>query len=133
MKAWKKWTAVTMITCTLALPGLANADDMMKQTYNYSGVPTVMKDGMELAPLRQVAEFLGFKVTWNDMDRSIVLTKMPMMDNKMMDMSSAITTIKIDSKTAMKGSMEAMLSYAPIIVNDMTYVNKEFVDMYLLK
>jgi hypothetical protein len=131
MKPWKKWTAVSVIAFSLVMPGFAHAEDMMMKTFNYTGVETVMKDGKDLAPLRQVAESLGYKVTWNDMDSSIALSKLPKMDDKKMDTSYSVT-IKIASKTIMVGTTEKMLDYAPTIIKDKTYVTKEFVDMYLL-
>lgn len=51
--------------------------------------------------------------------------------NKMMDMSYTVM-LKINSKTIMVGQMEKMLSYSPMIINDKTYVAKDFVDMYLM-
>ncbi|MBD0383583.1 copper amine oxidase N-terminal domain-containing protein [Paenibacillus sedimenti] len=148
MRTWKKMIAVTMVACTLALPGLANAEEMMMPKFNYSGIETMTKDGVELVPLRQVAETLGFKVTWNGEKRSVTLMKMKMMmdDKKMEDKKMGDMTMKddsmsmmdgiaihIDSKTIMAGNMEAMLMYAPTIINDKTYVSKDFVDMYLNK
>ncbi|SDO82414.1 Copper amine oxidase N-terminal domain-containing protein [Paenibacillus sp. yr247] len=148
MKTWKKVMAVTMVACTLAFPTFVSADDMMMPKFNYSGVETITKDGNELAPLRQIAESLGFKVTWNDENRSVTLTKPKMIDDismmddkktedktmkdKNMDMGTVIT-ILIDSKTIKVGGMEDMLMVAPTIVTDKTYVPKEFVDTYLLK
>jgi hypothetical protein len=141
METWKKWTAVTMLTFCLAVPGFVNAEEKMVPNFNYTGVETVMQDGMEQVPLRQVAETLGYKVIWNDLDRSITLAMAPKMDNKMMDdkkmedkmmdMGYSVM-LKIDSKTIMVGKMEKMLSYSPMIINDKTYVTKDFVDMYLV-
>jgi hypothetical protein len=145
MKNWKRWTAASVLALTIAMPGFANADDMMAKKFNYSGIETVMNDGMDLAPLRQVAESLGFKVTWNDMDRSILLNKVPSMDGKMMDKKTEdkpmadkmmdmgySVKIQISNKTIMVGAKENMIAYAPMIINDKAYVTKDFVDMYLL-
>jgi hypothetical protein len=144
MKPWKKVIAVTIVACTLSLPSLVSADEMMMPKFNYSGVETITKDGSELAPLRQIAESLGFKVTWNGENRSVTLTKpmMMMMDDKKMEDKTMkdknidmgiVYTIQIDSKTIQVGGMEGMLMVAPMIVNAMTYVPKEFVDTYLMK
>lgn len=152
MKTWKKAMAITMVACTLAIPSLASAEEMMTKKFDYSQVTTMMKDGAELAPLRQIAESLGFKVTWNGEIRSVTLTKMMedkgMMDDKKMndkDMKDDKTTkdnmmaigstfvIQIDNKTIKVGGMDDMLMYAPAIINDMTYVPKAFIDTYLLK
>ncbi|MFD0696035.1 stalk domain-containing protein [Paenibacillus sp. GCM10027628] len=152
MRTWKKMMVVTMVACTLAIPAWANAEEMMAPKFNYSGIETMNKDGVELVPLRQVAEALGYKVMWNGENRSVMLTKMRMEDGKTMDdkkmedkkmddmtmkdgsmsMMDSIA-IQIDSKTIMIGKMEAMLMSAPTIMNDKTYVSKEFVDMYLVK
>ena len=57
----------------------------MAKKYDYTGIQTMMKDGTELVPLRQIAESLGFKVTWQAETSSIVLAKMMMEDKGMMD------------------------------------------------
>ncbi|NOU99593.1 stalk domain-containing protein [Paenibacillus planticolens] len=150
MKKWmKKTIAVSMTVGTLALPSLTHAEEMMMPKFDYSGVETITKDGSELAPLRKIAESLGFQVTWNEMNRSITLMKSMMMDDKKMmdeksnmqdktmmdknmDMGGAIT-IQIDSQTFLVGMKKEMLMVAPTIVNDMAYVPKEFIDTYLLK
>lgn len=144
---------VSLIACTLALPGLASADEMAAKKFNYSGIEMMKKDGMELVPLREIAESLGFKVIWNGEARSVTLTKMMMedkgtMDDKKMDDKSVMedktmnesmmkmgTTfmIQIDSKVIKVGMMDDMLMFAPIILNDMTYVPKELIDSYLIK
>jgi hypothetical protein len=147
MKTWKKAMVVSLVVCTLALPGMASAEEMMAKKFNYSGIETMMKDGTELVPLREIAESLGFKVTWNGESRSVILTKMMMEDKGMMDdkkmedktknesmMKMGNTfVIQIDSKTIKVGMMEDMLMFAPTILNDMTYVPKELVDTYLIK
>ncbi|MGG1554466.1 stalk domain-containing protein [Paenibacillus ferrarius] len=85
MKNWKTMVFTGVVACTLALPALANADEMMnKISYDYTGVTTMMKDGMELVPLRQVAESLGYQVSWMGETRSITLSKMLMDDKGMM-------------------------------------------------
>ncbi|MDR6881728.1 copper amine oxidase N-terminal domain-containing protein [Bacillus sp. 3255] len=154
MKTWLKAVAVAITVSAVALPSLINAEEMMMPKFDYSSVATIQQGGNELAPLRTVAESLGFKVEWNEANRSVALMKtMPMEDkstmedksmvedktmkdqpmmDKMMDKSSMIT-IFIDSKTITVGDVNEMLMVAPTIVNDMTYVPKEFIDTYLLK
>lgn len=147
MRKWmKKAMAVTITVGTLALPSLINAEEMMMPKYDYSGVVTITKDGNELAPLRQIAESLGFQVTWNDMTRTVTLMKSmddkkmmedknrqdKMMTDKSMNMGGTIM-LHIDSKTISVGNKEEMLMVTPTIVNDMTYVSKEFIDTYLLE
>ncbi|WP_208607631.1 stalk domain-containing protein [Paenibacillus pectinilyticus] len=143
--SWKRALLVGVVACTLALPTMASAEEMMAKQVDYSGIQTMMKDGTELVPLRQVAESLGFKVTWQDATRSIVLTKMMMgdMGDKKMDdkgmmgdkhmMMGSTFVIQIDSMTIQDGGMAGMLMYAPMLINSMTYVPKAFVDTYLLK
>ncbi|NOU75261.1 hypothetical protein GC098_28380 [Paenibacillus sp. LMG 31458] len=147
MKRWKKAMVVSLVACTLALPGLASAEEMMAKKFNYSGIETMMKDGTELVPLREIAESLGFKVTWNGENRSVTLTKMMMEDKGMMDdkkmedktknesmMKMGNTfVIQIDNKAIKVDMMDEMLMFAPTILNDKTYVPKELVDTYLIK
>ncbi|MCY9669167.1 copper amine oxidase N-terminal domain-containing protein [Paenibacillus alginolyticus] len=147
MKRWKKAMVVSLVACTLALPGLASAEEMMAKKFNYSGIETMMKDGTELVPLREIAESLGFKVTWNGENRSVTLTKMMMEDKEMMDdkkmedktknesmMKMGNTfVIQIDNKAIKVDMMDEMLMFAPTILNDKTYVPKELVDTYLIK
>lgn len=147
MKTWKKAMVASLVICTLVLPGMASAEEMMVKKFNYSGIETMMKDGTELVPLREIAESLGFKVTWNGESRSVILTKMMMEDKGMMDDKKMedktknesmmkmgnMFVIQIDSKTIKVGMMEDMLMFAPTILNDMTYVPKELVDTYLIK
>ncbi|OPH56138.1 hypothetical protein BC351_28620 [Paenibacillus ferrarius] len=133
MKTWKKIITVTVAACTLALPTLASAEEKMMSKFDYSGVQSITKDGTQLVPLRQIAESLGFKVTWNGESRSVTLMKSTMMmEDKSKDMGTGFM-IRIDSTTIKAGDMDNMLMTAPMIVNDMTYVPKEFVDTYLLK
>lgn len=149
MLSWKRALLVGIVACTLALPTLASADEMMAKKYDYTGIQTMMKDGTELVPLRQIAESLGFKVTWQAETSSIVLAKMMMEDKGMMDdksmmedknmmkdksmMTGSSIVIQIDSMTIKAEGMDGMLMYAPMLINSMTYVPKAFVDMYLLK
>ncbi|WP_261304501.1 copper amine oxidase N-terminal domain-containing protein [Paenibacillus andongensis] len=141
MKRWKKAMVVSLVACTLALPGLASAEEMMAKKFNYSGIETMMKDGTELVPLREIAESLGFKVTWDGETRSVTLMKSMTEDKGMMDdktMKDMVTmgntfVIQIDSKTIKAGMMDNVLMVAPTILNDKTYVPKELVDTYLVK
>jgi hypothetical protein len=148
MNKLTKLAASTLLALTLLTPGLAAADDM-KAMVDYSKVDIMKKDNMDIVPLRQLAETLGFNVTWNGMDRSITLTLGSMtgdtMDSSMMsdknkddkkmdgDMKSTTysITIKIDSKNAMVDMKDSMLTFAPIIINNKTYVSKDFIEMYL--
>lgn len=148
MKRMMRWMAAAALALTIAVPGVgAAANDMgMKAKVDYNKVDMMMKDGMELVALRQVAESLGYVVTWNDMERSVTLTRsmmgmtdtgMPdknmtdknMMDKSMMDMYTV--KIVIGSKTATVAMKENMLAYEPVILDNKTYVSKAFVDMYL--
>lgn len=167
MKTWMKAIAVAVTASAIALPSLINAEEMMMPKFDYSGVTTITQEGKELAPLRIVAESLGFQVVWNDESRSVTLMKnmvmedktmmednekmedksmmedkskmedktmkdQPMMDKMMMDKNGMIT-IYIDNKTISVGDRKEMLMVAPTIVDDMTYVPKEFIDTYLLQ
>ncbi|MGO4496345.1 stalk domain-containing protein [Paenibacillus sp. 2RAB27] len=156
--SWRKALIVGVAACTLALPTFASAEEMMAKSYDYTGIQTMMKDGTELVPLRQIAESLGFKVTWQDDTHMIVLAKMgdmgmkedKMMDDKgkmedksMMDdkgmmedknmMMGHTFSIQIDSTMITADGKEGMLMYTPMLIGSMTYVPKSFVEMYLLK
>lgn len=148
LHSWKKVILTGIVICTLALPTLASAEEMMAKQVDYSGIQIMMQNGNELVPLRQVAELLGFKVTWQEETRSIVLTKMMMgdmgmMDDKKMDdkammgdksmMAGSTIAIQIDSMRINSAGIDGMLMYAPVLINSMTYVPKAFVDSYLLK
>jgi hypothetical protein len=152
MKTWKKAMVITLAACILSIPILASAEEMMMKKFDYSTVTTMTKDGTELAPLRQIAESLGFKVTWNEGARSVTLTKMMMEDNGMMDdnkkddkammddktmkdnmMAGNTFVLQIDNKSIKVGGTDDMLMFAPSIINDMTYVPKAFIDTYLVK
>jgi hypothetical protein len=110
-----------------------------------------MSSTSDLVPLRQTAESLGYKVTWNDQERSVMLeapmgsgsmsdSKMmgdgkkvddkKMMDNSMM-MGGGTVKIVIDSKTFWHGGQSGMLDIAPLIVNEMTYVSRKFFETYV--
>lgn len=145
--SWRKALIVGAVACTLALPTFASAEEMMAKSYDYTGIQTMMKDGTELVPLRQVAESLGFKVTWQDDTRTIVFAKMGdkgMMEDKMMDdkekmddksmmMMGHTFSIQIDSTKITADGKDGMLMYSPMLIDSMTYVPKSFVEMYLLK
>lgn len=148
MKTWKKAMVITLAACILSLPSLAGAEEMMMKKFDYSTVSTMTKDGTELAPLRQIAESLGFKVSWNEGARSVTLTKMMMEDKGMMDdnkkddkammddktmMAGNTFVLQIDNKSIKVGGTDDMLMFAPSIINDMTYVPKAFIDTYLVK
>jgi hypothetical protein len=159
MNKFSKIAASTLLTLTLLAPALAAADEM-KAKVDYSKVEVMMKDNMDLVPLRQLAEAYGFQVKWNNDDRSVTLTLSTMMDDKSMtdksmtdkkmddtmtdkdmkdkdmkdkpmaDMAYTIT-IKIDDAKFMVGMSDKMLSHAPVIINNKTYVTKDFVETYL--
>ncbi|MBA2939783.1 copper amine oxidase N-terminal domain-containing protein [Paenibacillus sp. CGMCC 1.16610] len=141
MKTWKKGIVITLAACILSIPSMAGAEEMMMKKFDYSTVTTMKKDGTELAPLRQIAESLGFKVTWDEETRSVTLTKMMMEDKAKIDdktmkdnmMSGNAIVLQIDSKSFKVGNTDDMLMYAPSIINDMTYVPKAFIDTYLVK
>jgi hypothetical protein len=161
MKKWAIWSTTALIAAAIVVPGAVSAADIsgvndMKPMYDYSKVEVMKKDGMDLVPLRAIAESLGYQVQWNNTDRSVTLTKgdtgmdgmtdKPMMDkpvaeklmtdkpmtDKPMMMDKTMITVKVDSKTVSVNGMEKMLMSPVMIMNDKTYVSKELVDMYLL-
>jgi len=67
-----KMTVMAVLAGALTISGAAGAQEMTPK-YDYSQVDVMMQGGMELVPLRQVAESLGFKVSWNGQNRSVTL------------------------------------------------------------
>jgi hypothetical protein len=143
MNKLTKMAASALLTLTLLAPGLATAEDM-KEMVDYSKVDIMKMDNMDIVPLRQLAESLGFKVAWSSMDRSITLTQgstmghtmedSTMNDKKMEgDMKSMPYAVKIqiDSKKAIVGMKDSILTFTPMIINNKTYVSKDFIEMYL--
>lgn len=154
MKKMMKWAAVSVLAAAIMVPSLASAAEM-KTMVDYSKVAVVMKDGQSLVPLRQVAESLGYQVTWTK--SAIVLTKnvmMPSMEsmkgnmedksdkndmnemadkNDMKDMKTMPykVSIMLGSKNIWVGMDKKMLTYAPISIKNKAYVTKECVEMYL--
>ena len=92
----------------------------MKLTYN--GEEISLEAGLEkqnfisMLPLRQVAESMGYKVTWNQEEQKIELSK-----------GAKWTSVKIDENSYFKNRMAAKeLSSAPLLINNTTYVPVEF-------
>ncbi|WP_199614581.1 stalk domain-containing protein [Paenibacillus alkalitolerans] len=143
MNKLQRTAALSMLSLALVVPGVAAAEDMkgMKMQVDYSKVDVMMKNGMELVPLRTIAESLGYTVMWNGDERSISLMyavmkddKMmddKMMDDKMMDNKDYTVKFSVNSDKFMAGMMEKMFSYKPVVMNGTTYVTKDFVEMYL--
>jgi hypothetical protein len=148
----KVWVAALFIASVVAVPAAAGAAEM-KAMFDYSKVETIMENGMTLVPLRAAAESLGYKVQWNDMDRSVMLTmEQPMMekpmtekpmtdksmedksmmDKPMMDSMSSIV-IRIGSNKATVNGMEIMMASSAVIKMDMTYVSRDLIDSYLMQ
>ncbi|MFC0215199.1 hypothetical protein ACFFK0_22665 [Paenibacillus chartarius] len=82
MKNWKAWVAASSLTLALMVPvqghSFAEQSDMMAAKIDYSKLEVRTVEGMELVPLRQAAEMLGFSVEWNGMERSITLSRSKM-------------------------------------------------------
>jgi hypothetical protein len=142
MKKMMKWTAVSVLAAAIMVPSLASAAEM-KMMVDYTKVAVVMKDGQSLVPLRQVAESLGYQVSWTK--SAIVLTKNVMVSSKestmkdMKDMSDMNemkaapykVSIMLGSKNVWVGMDKKMLTYAPVTIKNTAYVTKECMDMYI--
>jgi hypothetical protein len=90
MKRWKVWVAASALSMVVAAgSGAASAEEMMAAKPDYSKVDVMMKDGMDWVPLRQVAEDMGYTVTWNETDRSVTLKRPSEMGTGMMDKGTA--------------------------------------------
>lgn len=90
MNKFQKVTGLSILTLTLLAPGWAGAEEMkdmksMKMMADYSKVSVMMKDGMELVPLRSIAEPLGYRVQWNGAEQSVSLSYGQMMGGIIMD------------------------------------------------
>lgn len=73
------------------------------------------KDEIVMVPLREIAESLGFKVTWEGETRTVVL-------------NDGMYSLQIDVNSYIKGKMAPMtLKCAPEITNDLTFVPVEYV------
>jgi hypothetical protein len=142
MNKLSKIAAATVLTLTLLAPGLAAAaTDSMKAMVDYSDVRVESMDKLELVPLREMAEKLGFEVNWDAKAHFITLTctkQMSMIanDSKMMDDSKMMNSIymvkvKVGSKKITVDGVEKILTKAPVTLSNKTYVSKAFVEMYL--
>jgi len=149
MNKIKKWTAVSALSFSLLIPGLAHAEDMkpmgsntgsgMGMTMGMSdNTDMMMKNGKAYVPLRMLAETLGYQVMWNKDDKSITLKYsgmgMGMMDKSNNNMMKDMYTVKImvDSTKVMVGMDTMMLDNAPTFMNNHVYVPKDFIAKYLL-
>jgi hypothetical protein len=97
-----------------------------------NNVPVTLSDkklmdqnGLLMLPLSTVAQNLGFKVTWNSKDKSVLL-----------DDGTIITTVTIGNESYFKAPTQALnltnpfnLGAAPIIVDDRTYVPASFFNL----
>ncbi|MGN7764392.1 stalk domain-containing protein [Paenibacillus sp. 22594] len=103
----------------------------------------MMMNDMAYVPLRLLAETLGYTLTWNGADQSITMTYMGMKQSMDMDMSmtdktnetmndSYMVKVMLNSKDIMIGMDKKMLAHAPMSMGGITYVTKEFINMYLL-
>lgn len=79
-----------------------------------------LEDGIVLIPLRQVAEYLGYEVKWDGLERSVELTKGPLW-----------TKVYIDRNTYSFAKMLIRLEVAPVIYSDRTYVPVSFAEQVL--
>jgi hypothetical protein len=156
MIKWRKTAVSTILFVSLTIPfSVAGAEGMMdskpammemnmqdmKQNMNMQD----MNQGMNMQtmiPLRNAAESMGFTVMWNGMDNTITLTKTSMNQtdmssnngmetNSMMGMYNI--TLKIGSKSVKINNEEKMIQDAPSLMDDRTYVTKDFIDMFFKK
>ena len=79
-------------------------------------------NGIDVIPLREVVEDLGYKVDWNANDRSILVTK-----------GTATAKLKIgDTIYIANHKIPYDLGFAPVIVDGSTYVPLSFLEEVLL-
>ncbi len=150
MKKWKIILVAALLTMLIAIPTMANAEEMEMMDYYKDAI--MVKQGMkEYVQLKQMAESLGYELMWNGMERSITITykgmaedmmmddkKMDdkMADDKMMDdpmMSMYKIKIVIGSKMIMVNDEKKTLMVAPIIKSGRTLVTKDFIDTYMIE
>lgn len=78
-------------------------------------------DGTLMVPLRETLEALGYEVKWNNDTRSVDINKF-----------NQWTSIKINENSYFKNRMaHQKLSHAPVIINDLTYIPVEFLNVIL--
>ncbi|WP_054939538.1 stalk domain-containing protein [Paenibacillus ihuae] len=159
MNPLKKAAAISTLSLALILPGIAQADSTkpmdsgmnsnkdssmmmdskMMDNSKHNGM--MMMNGMAYVPLRLLAETLGYTLTWNGADQSITMTYMGMTQSMDMDMADKtnetmndryMVKVMLNSKDVMIGMDKRMLAHAPMNMGGITYVTKEFVNMYLL-
>ena len=82
------------------------------------GIEYVVINGVTMVPLRTVAEAAGFKVTWNEANRTVSLSYPD---------RQIFTTLAIGHKNFNNYTLEA----APIISNDRTFVPASFFNILL--
>lgn len=90
------------------------AIDILDQSLEGEG--TISYEGVTMIPLRVVLEGLGYKISWNNENKSVDISK-----------ETQFTSIVIDSNSYYKNKMAPIsLSSAPKLVGSKTYVPVEF-------
>ena len=97
-------------------PGTVSLTEALNRVYWDS----FMKDNTKMVPLRQVAEAVGFRVTWNEAHRSVTLQHVG---------GQAVATLVIGQER----SNGHVLDVAPTIRNDRTFVPVSFFEGLLAR
>lgn len=80
------------------------------------------EDKVVMIPLRKAVEQIGFEITWNETDRSILLTK-----------EEATAKLRIGDEVYIANhKIPYILEAVPVIINDYTYVPLSFLETVLL-
>jgi len=75
-----------------------------------------IEDGVELLPIRVISEHLGYTVTWNGEERSVLVA----------DDENALTVVLGNKNVSGKERSEMTLSKEPVLLDGSTYVTPDF-------
>ncbi|WP_373233251.1 stalk domain-containing protein [Cohnella sp.] len=133
-----KMMAVSLLAASLLIPGLTSAAEMSMKV-DYSKFTMMEKNGETWVPLRQIAKSLGYTVNWSKADgitltKEIMMEEMKDMEVKDMEMKPKMYMITLmpGNKDFMVGMDKMMLTHAPMIMKNTTYVTKDFIEKYLV-
>ncbi|MDD7363867.1 MAG: copper amine oxidase N-terminal domain-containing protein [Peptoniphilus sp.] len=120
MKKVKLWIGI-LILLSISIPAYAQKPVQLWVDGDYvnSDVPPIIQNNRTLVPIRFISEELGYKVTWDDRDRTISITsKTSSSDNVLLAVGSRDALVK--------GSNKKMDTPARII-NNRTFVPLRFI------
>lgn len=104
----------------ISVQGFADSNNVVSVKLNDSDVLLEQEvyfneNGIVMCPLREIAEGLGYKVTWNDEDRSVSISK-----------EENTVKISIGESNVIANDTEDNMSTSVVLKNSKTYVPVEF-------